>query len=247
MIWLVLAPMAAASAQRSLPRVDEALQTRRYWAVEVDASGTARPRWRNRRGKHQCWTWPDGVAEHCHTYDGRKVVEHVYYDASGRRVITATLEDGAPTEVTVHGLVPAVVPVGDWVEHPVGPLQLLAPTADGDRWSVADGELRTATTPAGDESVFDDRFRAELQAWCACVVEDRTSAWIDGVAGVRYRIRHPHPSSPSVGEVWAVPKGDQVVLIGFVVPGGPGLSEVERRLAGGRATVALARWAQEDP
>lgn len=246
MILLVLAPLAWAAADRPLPRVDEILQTRRYWAVEGD--GPYRPRWRNRRGKHQCWTWPDGIAEHCDRYEGRQVVERRQFGAGGHLLATTTITADGPTQVTVHGISPVQMDVAAWSTRPLGALTLRAPTdASSDTWVVADGTIRVNRVPMGDGDLFGPDLRRGLRAWCACVIEDRSTAWIDGVTGVRYRVRHPHPTAPVVGEVWAVPQGDDVVLIGFVVAGGGPLPDVERRLAGGRATIALARWSKEVP
>jgi hypothetical protein len=241
-ILLLLAPLA--SAERPLARVEDAVQSRRYWAVEGE--GPVYPRWRNRRGTHQCWTWPDGVAERCDRYVGRSVVETRLFDAGGSPLTTTLVTANGPSVVTVHGMSAVEVDVSGWVERAVGPLQLRAPVAaTGSTWPLGAGELRTEVVPVGAATVFDDTFGHDLRAWCACVVEDRTTTWIDDRPAVRYRVRHPHPTDPAVAEVWAVPGGSSVVLISFVVPAAAELGAIERDLADGRATVALARWTQE--
>jgi hypothetical protein len=72
-------------------------------------------------------------------------------------------------------------------------------------------------------------------------LEDRTAAWAHGVAGVKYRATFPHPAGTQIGELWAYPVGDRVLLLSYLTDD-PGLPLQEAALAPGRIAAALIRW-----
>lgn len=262
MILLALALHAHADPARPLARVDEALTERRWWTVDGVEVGPARPKWRNRRGLWRCWTFPDGIASRCIESDKRgDLVSERRFDASGAPATTRTGSADAPEQVTVHGVEDVVVDVSSASPSPLADLVVRGPgepVQDSDgvlSWTLDQGTLSARVVPRADTDVLGDPFGEALFASCACILEDRTTTWLHGQLGVRYRLRHPDPDRPFVSELWALPRGDQVVLLAFRTFGQPRdarddgpaarLQAVQSRLAHGRAWVALTTVAED--
>lgn len=253
-----LVTLGHADPQRVLARRGEPLTERTWWTVEDLETGPARPKWRNRRGTWTCWTFPDGVAARCVQHDKktRAVLADWRFDAGGVPLTTTVFQDGAPVEVVVHGLDELTVDVGAREHTDIGPVRVFAATAP----SVDPNGIARATLPQGrltvqvvdsDRDVLDDAFGRALRARCACILEDRASAWLLEHGGVRYRLRFPDPEAPTVSELWAVPFEDQTVLASFSVDATGSLRDIQARLDHGRAWMALIAPApdpaQEDP
>jgi hypothetical protein len=247
---IALVPLLAlASPDRPLPRLGEALESRRYWTVEGD--GPVRPKWRNRRGRVQAWTWPDGIIEHYIRYEKGVPVALHRFDAGGRPRTTTALEDGAPVRVTVHGLEDVEVEVGSWTEVRFEGVALRVPgpgrsTAEGLAWDLPHGRLAVRWIDAPAEALTDPAFAADLARACACDVQDRAATWLDSRPAVRFRAWVPHPDAPRTAELWAVPIADRVLLMGLTVAG-QDLHAVDPRLATGRAIAALLRFPEDAP
>jgi hypothetical protein len=184
--------------------------------------------------------FPDGVIEHAEISLGRREREVRRYDAAGHLLTTAHYREGSPSEVVVHIPEETRLDVSAWEEHGLPGVTLRAPpetTGHQLTWQVVPG--------AGDP--LSDEYRDGLLAACACLVESRTTAWIDGRPGARYRVRLLDPDAPWTGEIWAARSEESVLLVSAMVParadGAPegGMAA----LAVGRATVALARWVEE--
>jgi hypothetical protein len=245
--WLLL---AAALAAPDAPLVREEApikSSQRY--MKVDLGPPAIARWRNSKGTYEVWAFRDGQVEHFRRWDGRKLAEERFFDAVGDAFVTVAWAEGAPTEVTVHGLGgDRVVDTKTWTDTALPGLTLRAPSpelgADGTLAArTSEGVFRAAIGPEAD--VRSDAFRDGLAETCGCRVVDRATAFVDGRTGVRYLVELPDPDAPAVGEIWAVPvpAGTLVATWTAAAPASP--AELSMRLATGRAILALAHWEQK--
>lgn len=232
--WLCLT-LAQAQPDLPFPRADDALMERRFSRLVGDG-----PAWgsgRNRSGAVQAWIFSDGVVEHAVISTARGAFEERRYDASGGLLTTAQWRDGAPAEVVVHVPEEVAFDPSGWAAHTLPGAVVRAPApADGVylAWSVIPGE--------GDP--LSDGFRDGLAERCACRLEDRTTAWIEGRAGAQYRVQVLDPVAPWTGEVWAVAGAEGTLMITALVRSDADGAPVEGMgaLATGRAMAALVRW-----
>jgi len=235
--WLWMA-LAAAVPDAPFPRTDAPLLERRF--ARVVGEGPAWGHLRRRTGPVRAWIFPDGVIEHAEITLSRQERQVQRFDAAGHRLTTARYLQGRPTEVVVHLPQEVRLDVSGWEVRELPGLTLWLPPESQDHqvaWQVVPGP--------GDP--MSDDYRDGLLSDCACLVESRTTAWLDGRPGARYRVRTLDPEVPWTGEVWAARSAGSVLLLSAMVParadGAPvaGLGA----LAVGRATAALARWEEE--
>jgi hypothetical protein len=116
-----------------------------------------------------------------------------------------------------------VIQVGgwSWVALPGGGA-LWAPsgaTAGGD---AAGGPLLGGTWAAAEHpgtDPFAPAFVEGLLDGCACALLDRTTGWIDGRPAARHALLVPPPGppggAPDLVDVWAVPRGDRLLVLTF--------------------------------
>jgi len=97
LIATLLTLVATAGPASALPRQDEALTRRRWWTVQQEPHAAARPKWRNRRGAWDCWTWPDGVAARCRELKRRSVLQDITYHVGGQPHTPTTFVDTVAT------------------------------------------------------------------------------------------------------------------------------------------------------
>lgn len=252
-MWVVFAvAVAVAAADRPLVRADETTRAARY--AKITPVGPARARNKG-SGAYQAWVWRDGVVEHYERYDRGKLVEARQFDGLGAPVATVTYTSGVATQVRVHaGATDAELDVASWTEARLpsaAPLvRLTLPAAGKPLWPdglevplAGGGELRVRVVP-GPSEVASDAFREGLADRCACLLVDRTSAFVDGRAGVRYLAERRDVYHPAIGELWAVSTPSATLLVSFFVPGvsPEDLGGWARATAVGRAAMTLARW-----
>lgn len=247
-MWIALiAAFALASPDRPFPRQGETVRVRQYAKVEGEPPIA---RWRNKAGAFEAWTFPDGTVEHYRRYDKRVLVEERLFDATGGPLATITYEAETPVEVVVHGRSDRAVPARGWEPYLYEGAVLRVPgepvvEADGaSAWAIGAGALRLRTLDDAAD-VWSDDFRAGVGEACGCVLLDRTTAFVQGVAGARYLVRLPDPDRPLLGELWAFPHRGRTLLIAFLAPAGPdpvGVDDPALRLAEGRAIVSLVSW-----
>ena len=252
-MWIVVVVAAAvAAADRPLVRADETPRAARYAKITPVAPARARNKG---GGAYQAWVWRDGVVEHYQRFDRGKLVEARQFDGHGMPVATTTYTAGAPTAVTVHaGDTDAAFDVTAWTEARLpaaAPVVRLVLPGPGDPLGLdgveaalpGGGELRVRIVP-GPTPVGSNAFREGLADRCACLLVDRTSAFVDGRFGVRYLAERRDVYHPAIGELWAVSTGDATLLVSFFVPGvaPEDLGGWARATAAGRAVMTLARW-----
>lgn len=217
--------LALAAPYDALPRADQKIVERRY--ARLSGAGPAWGIERRATGPVRAWVFPDGVVEHAEFLRGKSVIEVRRYGPSGEALTTLRLSDGAPKEVVVSGA--EAIDVSAWEER----------VQDGvrARWPAPDPGRHLATlvsrTPADPRS---DAVRDSLAEWCACLLEDRDTAWLDGVPGVVYRVRLPHPEAAWVGEVWVVSDGVRALALASLVP-----ADADGLPVGGKAALAPGR------
>ena len=242
-MWLSL---ALAGPDSPFPRAEQDLSARYYHHVEGE--GPVRAKWRRRWSPIRAWTFPDGVVQRYRVTEGRLLVEEHRFDATGRPLTTTRFTADAPAAITVFTPTgPVDFDLGGWTEGRVHRVLGLGPgepepEPDGLRWAGEDWTFRISMR-SGPVDPFSDAFQEGLVSSCLCTPIDRTTAWVDGVRGVRYRVRHLDPDRPQLGEVWAVAVADAVLVAAFVTDRGEG--GALQRLARGRALAALLRWEEE--
>jgi len=231
--WLCFG-LALAAPTDPLPRAAEPLTQRDF--ARLVGEGPAWGYGRRRHGAVTAWIFPDGVVEHAEIRKGRTLSEVRHYDAGGRPWTTTIYEDGQPKTVQVHRPTEATVDVSAWSVRHEGGWVLRWPPETGSPWL----SLKVVPSTADPRS---DAFREGLAEACGCLLEDRTTAWIEGRPGVRYRVRVPDPDRPWTGDLWAFSSGDHALLLASLVPARPdsGPEDGPVALAVGRAVVALAR------
>lgn len=254
-MWVALAvTVAVAAADRPLVRAGQTAKPARYAKVTPGPPARARNKG---GGAFLAWVWRDGVVEHYHQYDRRgALVETRQFDGHGEPVATVAWVDGAAARVVVHaGARDAELDVRTWTEAglptaaPVIRLRLpdTARTPDANGLDVAlpgGGELRVRVL-SGPSAVDSDAFRDGLAETCACVLIDRTTAFVDGRPGVRYLAERWDVHHPAIGELWAVSTPEATLFATWFVPGvsPEDLGGWARATASGRAAMTLARWA----
>jgi len=199
--------LALAASTDALPRADQRLVERRYARLSGDG-----PAWgveRRATGPVKAWVFPDGTVEHAEFLRGKYVVEVRRYGPVGEALTTTRLTDGIATEVVVGTAAP--IDVGAWEDRVIDGVHARWPAPDPARHLDAFVQ-RTVADPRS------DTVRDALAAWCGCLLEDRDTAWLDGVPGVVYRVRLPHPSAPWTGEVWVVGDGTRALALASLVP-----------------------------
>lgn len=242
MLLIALLLSAHADPERPLARVDDELTTRVWYTVD---GPPARPKWRNRKGRFTCTTWPDGLARRC--IEAVSNEQHIdrRYDVAGMLAAEITLTEDRASAIEIHGAESTELDLSDWAQLALPDLVAWAPpgatlTEDGAlEWRDVDRTVRLSRRPVADPVVLDESFRIGLQASCGCVLEDRQTASLGQRRGVRYRVRLPHPTAPRVGELWAVPLGTRLLVLISTVETDPDPRAVERALAPGRAVAAL--------
>ena len=146
----------------------------------------------------------------------------------------------------VHGPSSVEEDVVDWSiwESPVGPMHVPKdPEIDAQgiaRWTLGDRQLALWIIDQEELNVFDDAFKDALALGCGCRLTDRSTTWIDGLPGIRYRTRHGDLEHDWSGEIWAISlSANQTVVISSLAPYvaiNPG------GLSTGRAFVGLIEW-----
>lgn len=210
-LWLIFVSMLAfGDAEERLVRQEDRVQMRRY--DRLTTSNPPRAFRRTRSGRYRVWSWRDGTIEHLEEWNRRTLVRRQYFGVSGTPFTSVFFQEGAPQKGVAHGVSPVEVDVHDWVEWSLGPARFLLPSPPDEQGQVlsATGSLRLTLGPAVD--VFSDAPREALRQACGCVLEDRTTTWVDGHVAVRYRLRFPHPTQPRSGEVWMVPTPQGLTL-----------------------------------
>ena len=216
LLSLLLAGLATAGPDSPFPRAEEAVRVRRY--VKVEGDGPVRGKWRKSTGPVEAWTFPDYTIEHYRLWEGRNLLEEHFFRADGQPSVTIVHGGGRPQQATVNlGTTQVELDLKAWTEHAVGGSVFLAPSEpdgeqDAQTWSLEGAQVRMQVV-GGSSDVFGDDFRDGLTETCACVVEDRTTVWVQGTAAARYRVRLPAPGADRIGEIWAVPHGERVVLV----------------------------------
>lgn len=237
-MWWWAVDNARADENAALYRINEPVSSRRYTRVDGQP---AIARWRNQKGPFEAWTFADGQVEHYRRYDGRKLIEEAWFDADGDRFASI---DVAANTVLVHGRTDVSVPIGSWPAQAWGSIVIHAPwvTSDADHLEATfDDGLRFRLAWASAEDVTSDAFRDGLQSRCACELVDRAAGFTPLGRGVRYLVLRPEVGQPRLGEVWAVPVGDRVLLAAYDAPttSDPvGVDDPAVRLARGRALMA---------
>lgn len=241
---LLLVTIALAGGEdRPLARQGEALQERLYARMlGTEGEGPVQPQYRRRRsGDFLVWEFEDGQVQRYQRLEGGEAVEERAFDASGHLLTTTTWSKTLPTSVVVHTAERLELDTSSWMARVVGDARVFAPgpgsprPGGGLRWVLDGGRAEVWLAPAAD--LTSDAWRDGLTAGCGCTVLDRVTAWVDAVAGVRYRLAVPG-AEPQVIDVWAVPREDATLLLSYAVdadgdPGGV--------MAPGRALAALVR------
>lgn len=218
LLWM---PLALAQPDAPFPRADQPLRERRFRGIVGEGPAWGHPP--ARQGRVSAWIFPDGVIEHALVRDGRQIAEIRRYDAQGQPLTTVLQGASGPETVVVHQPDETRVEVSAWSARQVGPWALRLPPEHVEaRWSEG-----------GPTDVWSDAFRDALLATCACVIEYRTTAWLDGRPGARYRLRVLDPDRPWTTEAWAVPSDAGVLVLTA--------RDAAAATATGRAAAALAR------
>lgn len=244
---LLLLLTSTAIAQAPLPdgplaRAEQPLRVRRY--VKVVGGGPVWPRWRKRSGPIEAWVFPDWQILQYRTWKARQLLSEHRFDAHGDlRSHTTYGSDGAPTAVTLHGLgdEAETLDVSAWSTLDVFPLttrSAVPPTATGPHrhWDGSTYTVTLSVFPEDSDDPLTDTFRTRLARECGCTLIDRHSAWVDGRAGVRYRVEIPDLDTPVRGDVWAFSQHGHLVVLTAVQND----DRDARRTA--RALLALMRW-----
>jgi hypothetical protein len=202
---------------------------------------------RRRDGSYALWELPaSGTVVRYEALQNGKVAEEHLMDAAGYPLATVFFADGAPQKATVTGSTQELALTG-WTRQKVPGGTALLPAAPqersggGARADALGGTVDVWIEPTAADP-FSDPFRDGLLAGCGCFVVDRASAWIDGRAGVRYRLLLPGaaaaggPARDAV-DLWAVSLGAQGVwLMSFRATAPP---DPVAALAPGRVVAAL--------
>ena len=208
-----------------------------YARLDLPPNEPAHPRWRRRSsGNYRVFARPDGTVERAFEESYRRVQTEYLFDLHGVLSVTVGFVDEAPAELTVHLAEPQRYELSTWVPLEAHGATGLAPApaVDG-RWPLASGTLWTWIDERA--PVFDDAFRDDVVAGCACTLVERRATWIDGEPGVRLRLAHPDDPRRHF-TVWAVPRGDRTWLAAVEVRA----DDPDVALAEARALVATLRW-----
>ena len=183
--------------------------------------------------------WPDGTIEHLEERRARELVKVQRFHASGSPITTIHYENGAPQQATVHGVHPQDIPLDGWVTWTLGDTELLLPATPNDRNELLLSNARMSFVLDDAVNVMDGTVEQALLSNCACLLEDRVPVWVNGRVGVRFRLSYPHPHTPRISEVWAIPVGDlktlYIAAIAEEVTTGPGALSI------GRTVISLLR------
>lgn len=230
--WLCFG-LALAAPRYPLPRAHDPV-TQRHFARLV-GEGPAWGYGRRRHGAVTAWIFPDGVVEHAEIREGHDLAEVRHYDAGGHLWATTIYTDGHPAKVQIHRPTESSVDVSSWSERHEDGWVLRWPPEHSSPWL----SLKVVPSKADPRS---DAFADGLSQACGCLLEDRTTAWIDGRPGVRYHVRVTDPDRPWTGDLWAFSSGDHALLVASLVPAHPdaGPEGGPAALAVGRAVIALA-------
>ncbi len=228
------AAIAVARPDEPFPRRDEPVVVRRFQRVDG-----ARARYRNSKGSFEVWAFPNGDIEHYRLWDRKKLVEQRWFNALGDPLVSVNYVDMNPIVAIVHGGEDHSVAVEHWVDTSFGPWRIPAPNADqAGSWDLP--ELHAQSTWTTDVlDVWSTPFQQGLLLGCACILLDRTTAWVDGRIGARFILHAPSASDPQLGEVWAVPSPEGTLIFSYSAPGTPDEPDIAGPLATGRAMMVL--------
>jgi hypothetical protein len=235
-------PPPSATAPELL-RLRQPVRTVRYTTATFRDGQPPSLRGRGRSGPIEAWVWPDGTAARVQRASGRGASEVRWYDPSGLPWVTVHLERGDPVDAVSHQYPDVAIDLAGWTSATVGPAAVRGPgvarvTADATHWG--DGAHWTARFVAGAIDVGAPGFAEGLSEGCGCVLTDRTTALAGQTAGVRFSVALPRPTQSEIGELWAFPRTDGVLVLSWTAPRSDDPTHPE--LAPGRIAVALLEW-----
>ncbi|MEQ1502424.1 MAG: hypothetical protein ABMB14_09340 [Myxococcota bacterium] len=244
LVWIASAWAGPDDDGGGLPLAPPAVPEQRlYGKIELeDGQATGKLR-RRRDGEFVAWELPNGTIVRYQKLAGARVAEDHLLDADGFPLVTVTFgPTGAPDKAVVGAIPPVEVPLPGWLPRQVPGGTLALPTqpderpGGGARVDALGGEVDVWLEQGMDP--FSDPFRDGLVAGCGCFVVDRATAWIDGRAGIRYRLLIPGHWPRDAVDLWAVPVPTGTWLMSYRVssPADP-----VDALVGGRILAALAK------
>lgn len=200
-------------------------------------------RGRARSGPITAWVWPDATVARWRRATGRGAWEERWYDASGIPALTVRWAGAAPVSASVVAFPPTEVDLAGWTGTAIGPATVLGPGVavpadDGTFWMTPAGNLGAWWSEPADPA--DPAFAAGMQDACGCLLVDRTTALAGTVAGIRWTARAPHPRTSAIGEIWAFPRADGVLVLTWTAP--ETVDPAHPELAPGRVASALVSW-----
>lgn len=238
--WADPPPSAAAP---ELLRLRQSLRTVRYTSATFREGQPPSLRGRGRSGPIEAWVWPDGTAARIQRATGRGASEVHWLDPSGLPWVTVQLARAGAVDAVSHQYPDVAVDLAGWTTATVGPATLRGPgaaavTADDARWG--DEARLTARFVAGAVDVTAPGFAEGLSEACACVLTARTTALAGSTAGLRFSVALPRPGRSEIGELWAFPTPDGMLVLSWTAPRSDDPTHPE--LAPGRVAVALLEW-----
>ncbi len=238
--WADPPPSAAAP---ELLRLRQPVRTVRYTSATFREGQPPSLRGRGRSGPIEAWVWPDGTAARIQRATGRGASEVHWLDPSGLPWVTVHLDRAGAIDAVSHQYPDVAVELAGWTAATVGPATLRGPgaaavTADDARWGDRTG--LTARFVAGPINIGAPAFAEGLSEACACVLTERTTALAGSTAGLRFSVALPRPGRSEIGELWAFPNADGVLVLSWTAPRSDDPTHPE--LAPGRVAVALLEW-----
>ena len=214
---MLLGWIALAQASESFTWHDQTATMRRY--ARMTAQDPPKPWARSSKGRFRVWRWSGGEVEHFEEWRNGKRIRARWFTPLGESVSTATYQDGELHSIVLHGRTEQTVMVADWPTWTTHNIHFRVPTLpedDATLVTLPNGTIRFSTQTL--DNVFSEATTQALQRACGCVVDDRTTVWLQGRPVAKYRITVPHPVHPKVGEVWFVPvAGDFALVIAAIV------------------------------
>ncbi len=201
-------------------------------------------RGRGRSGPITAWVWPDATVARWRRATARGAFEERWYTAEGIPALTVSWAGGAAISASIASFPPVDVDLAGWTGAPVGPATVSGPGAgapadDATWWTGPAGTLGAYWVP-GQADPADPAYQAGLADGCGCILADRTTALAGTVPGIRWTLRAPHPQTPGIGELWAFPRADGVLVLTWTARETVDPSHPE--LAPGRVASALVAW-----